>query len=74
MSFSHSQDLFSVADYDDISERFLSDTETIMPQFSISPPRVPPSLEADATIDPAVLLIQQKDSETCQNAAPIQHF
>ena len=72
MDFLRSPGFSSVADDDDIAEWSFPNTDAAMSQCSISPPRVAPGLEADATINPAMLLLQHEDLETCPNAAPIQ--
>ena len=82
MAFSHSPAVSHVeesysasADCDDTMVWFISNTDSAVLQSKVSPSAPAPVWDVDATIDPALLLIQHQDLENYSNdAAPIHHF
>jgi hypothetical protein len=80
MSFSRSpafsivEESFSAsAGYNDTMAGFISDTDSNMLQFGVSPPALAHGWEDNATIDPALLLTQHQDLENFpNNATPSQ--
>jgi hypothetical protein len=73
-AFSYAEESYSPSvDYDDTMAWFISDTDSSMPRYGVSPPAPAPSWDIDATIDPALLLTQYQNGGNFPNdAAPIQ--